>query len=91
MFPPAIRAAFPAEFEAGFNRSAYLACSVADTSSRDSRVFEQLQHDPIAIETFNDSDLALSVLQGADLDNHLRMEADPTMREIIFSVSRRTQ
>lgn len=51
----------------------------------------QLQHDPIEIETFNYSYLALTVLQGTDLDNHLRMEADPTMREIIFSVSRRTQ
>jgi cyclopropane fatty-acyl-phospholipid synthase-like methyltransferase len=51
----------------------------------------QLQHDPVEIETFNYSYLALTVLQGADLENHRRMEADPTMRELIFSVSRRTQ
>ena len=54
-------------------------------------MLEQLHHDPVEIETFNYSYLALSVLQGADLENHRRMEADPTMREIIFSVSRRTQ
>ena len=50
----------------------------------------QLQHDSIEVETFNYSYLALPVLQGADLENHRRMEADPTMRELIFSVSRRT-
>lgn len=49
----------------------------------------QLQHDAVEIDTFNYSYLALSVLQGADLENHRRMEADPTLREIIFSVSRR--
>ena len=51
----------------------------------------QLRHDAVEIETFNYSYLALSVLQGADLEHHLRMEADPTMRELILSVSRRTQ
>ncbi len=29
----------------------------------------------------------LDVLQGLDLDNHRQMEADPSLRELIFSVS----
>jgi cyclopropane fatty-acyl-phospholipid synthase-like methyltransferase len=54
-------------------------------------MLRQVGHDSVEIDTFNYSYLALSALQGADLDNHYRMEADPSMREVIFSVSRRTQ
>jgi SAM-dependent methyltransferase len=50
---------------------------------------ERLGHDLVALDTFNYSLYALSEISGNDLVNYRQMEADPTMREIILSLSRK--
>jgi SAM-dependent methyltransferase len=52
-------------------------------------MLDQIGHDERHLELFNYSYLALPALAGDDLLNHERMEADPTLREVIFSASRR--
>ena len=46
-------------------------------------------HAPVTMETFNYSFLAQTAITGPHVDYHDAMDADPGLREVIFSVSRR--
>ena len=46
-------------------------------------------HEPISLETFNYSFLAQAEIAGPHVGYHDAMDADPSLREVIFSVSRR--
>jgi len=46
-------------------------------------------HEPISLETFNYSFLAHAEIAGPHVGYHDAMDADPSLREVIFSVSRR--
>jgi SAM-dependent methyltransferase len=52
-------------------------------------MLEQLGHEDVAITTFNYSIYGLESVSGDDLINLRRMEADPALREIILSRSRK--
>jgi len=50
-------------------------------------VLEQLQHESIEIQTFNDSHFGVPRLTGAHAPLHRQMARDPTSREMLLSAS----
>jgi SAM-dependent methyltransferase len=52
-------------------------------------MLEQLRHDVLSIDTFNYSLNTLGRLTGDNLANFRQMERDPSMREVIFAISRK--
>jgi len=50
---------------------------------------EQLQHESIEIQTFNDSHFGVPRLTGAHPRLHRHMARDPTSREMLLSASRK--
>lgn len=52
-------------------------------------MLERIGHEDVHIDTFNYSLYGLDTLDGTDLQNYKIMEADPSCREIIISISRK--
>jgi len=59
------------------------------TSSEVRWMLEQLHHEILGLDTFNYSLYGLDALQGQDLENYRLMAQDPSMREVILSLSRK--
>ena len=52
-------------------------------------MLDQIGHVDISVELFNYSQYGSPELRGRDVDNHWAMTADPTLRELIMTVSRK--
>jgi 2-polyprenyl-3-methyl-5-hydroxy-6-metoxy-1,4-benzoquinol methylase len=53
-------------------------------------MLQQVGQEVLSLETFSYSLYSLSLLQGADLENYRIMQEDPGCRELIFTVSRKS-